>query len=111
MPVMPKNWTFRGSIIQRKNETSPPLRVAGSQGCPPLLIDVTLEYKLDGELTSVDMKQLGTIIRSLGQNPTEADVLDIIDEVDANGDGTLNLPNGGANGDANGDEILTMMQD
>ena len=37
-------------------------------------------------------------MRSLGQNPTESELEDMINEVDADGDGTINFP-----------EFLTMM--
>ena len=49
----------------------------------------------DGEITC---RELGTVMRSLGQNPTEAELLDMIDEVDADGNGTVDFP-----------EFLTMM--
>ena len=49
----------------------------------------------DGTITT---KELGTVMRSLGQNPTEAELLDMIQEVDADGNGTIDFP-----------EFLTMM--
>lgn len=49
----------------------------------------------NGEITS---RELGTVMRSLGYNPTEAELLDMIDEVDANGNGAVDFP-----------EFLTMM--
>ena len=36
----------------------------------------------DGVITS---KELGTVMRTLGQNPTEAEIRDMINEVDADG--------------------------
>ena len=49
----------------------------------------------DGTITT---KELGTVMRSLGQNPTEAELMDMINEVDADGNGTIDFP-----------EFLTMM--
>ena len=49
----------------------------------------------DGTITT---KELGTVMRSLGQNPTEAELQDMINEVNADGNGTIDFP-----------EFLTMM--
>ncbi|ELW54873.1 F-box only protein 47 [Tupaia chinensis] len=49
----------------------------------------------DGTITT---EELGTVMRSLGQNPTEAELQDMINEVDADGNGTIDFP-----------EFLTMM--
>ena len=49
----------------------------------------------DGTITT---KELGTVMRSLGQNPTEAELQDMINEVDADGHGTIDFP-----------EFLTLM--
>merc|ERR1711976_83056 len=49
----------------------------------------------DGTITT---KELGTVMRSLGQNPTEAELQDMINEVDADGNGDIDFP-----------EFLTMM--
>jgi len=52
---------------------------------------------LDGDGT-ITTNELGTVMRSLGQNPTEAELQDMINEVDADGNGTIDFP-----------EFLTMM--
>ncbi|KAH3847978.1 calmodulin-like isoform X2 [Dreissena polymorpha] len=49
----------------------------------------------DGTISS---KELGIVMRSLGQNPTEAELQDMVNEVDADGNGTIDFP-----------EFLTMM--
>lgn len=49
----------------------------------------------DGSITT---KELAIVIRSLGQNPTEADLREMIREVDADGNGAIDFP-----------EFLTMM--
>ena len=42
----------------------------------------------EGKIT---MRELGTIIRSFGTNPTEADLKDIINEVDLDGNGDVDF--------------------
>uniref|UniRef100_M0RCJ6 EF-hand domain-containing protein n=1 Tax=Rattus norvegicus TaxID=10116 RepID=M0RCJ6_RAT len=54
-------------------------------------------FDRDGDQT-VTTKELGMVMGSLGQNPTEAELQDMISEVDADGNGTINFP-----------EFLTMM--
>ncbi|KFX94087.1 hypothetical protein V490_04534 [Pseudogymnoascus sp. VKM F-3557] len=49
----------------------------------------------DGQITT---KELGTVMRSLGQNPSESELQDMINEVDADNNGTIDFP-----------EFLTMM--
>ena len=49
----------------------------------------------DGAITT---RELGTIMHALGQNPTEAELHDMINEVDVDGNGTIDFP-----------EFLTMM--
>ncbi|KAK3093733.1 hypothetical protein FSP39_019382 [Pinctada imbricata] len=49
----------------------------------------------DGNVTT---KELGTVMRSLGQNPTEAELQDMINEMDTDGNGTVDFP-----------EFLTLM--
>ena len=69
--------------------------------CPPRTyaisraINTVLPTDGDGTITT---KELGTVMRSLGQNPTEAELQDMINEVDADGNGTIDFP-----------EFLTMM--
>merc|ERR1711908_229936 len=43
----------------------------------------------DGTITT---KELGTVMRSLSQNPTEAELQDMVNEVDADGNGTIDFP-------------------
>eukprot|EP00475_Leptophrys_vorax_P020849 TRINITY_DN285_c0_g1_i2.p1 TRINITY_DN285_c0_g1~~TRINITY_DN285_c0_g1_i2.p1 ORF type:complete len:151 (-),score=58.84 TRINITY_DN285_c0_g1_i2:47-499(-) len=49
----------------------------------------------DGQITT---RELGTVMRSLGQNPTEAELADMINEVDTDGNGNIDFS-----------EFLTMM--
>ena len=43
----------------------------------------------DGTITT---KELGTVMRVLGQNPTEAELQEMINEVDADGNETIDFP-------------------
>merc|ERR1712080_692029 len=43
----------------------------------------------DGTITT---KELSTVMRSLGQNPTDAEVQDMINEVDVDGSGSVEFP-------------------
>ena len=49
----------------------------------------TDERPLIGVITS---KELGTVMRSLGQNPSESELQDMINEVDADNNGTIDFP-------------------
>ena len=54
-------------------------------------------FDKDGDGTITD-KELGTVMRSLEQNPTEAELQEMISEVDSDGNGILGFP-----------EFLTLM--
>ncbi|KAK9221301.1 hypothetical protein WN944_009727 [Citrus x changshan-huyou] len=51
-----------------------------------------IEMRARGSLWCITTKELGTVMRSLGQNPTEAELQDMINEVDADGNGTIDFP-------------------
>jgi Ca2+-binding EF-hand superfamily protein len=38
---------------------------------------------------TITTKELGTVMRSLGQNPTEAELQDMVNEVDVDGSGSI----------------------
>eukprot|EP00915_Cephaloidophora_sp_WS-2016_P002572 GHVH01003450.1.p1 GENE.GHVH01003450.1~~GHVH01003450.1.p1 ORF type:complete len:151 (+),score=41.48 GHVH01003450.1:52-504(+) len=47
-------------------------------------------FDSDGDGT-ISSKELGTVMRSLGQNPTEAELSDMINEVDVDGSGSIDF--------------------
>jgi len=49
------------------------------------------EFDKDGS-GSISTKELLGVMRSMGQNPTEDEVLELVMEVDLNGDGTIDFP-------------------
>uniref|UniRef100_A0AAY4DC73 Calmodulin 2 n=1 Tax=Denticeps clupeoides TaxID=299321 RepID=A0AAY4DC73_9TELE len=51
---------------------------------PPEFKEAFSLFDKDGDGT-ITTKELGTVMRSLGQNPTEAELQDMINEVDADG--------------------------
>ncbi len=65
-----------------------------------------------GQITT---KELGTVMRSLGQNPSESELQDMINEVDADNNGTIDFPGmstrcrSAATALTTGIEFLTMM--
>ena len=75
--------------------------------CPPVVRDETNAPVYNGVTRTerspftgtITTKELGTVMRSLGQNPTEAELQDMINEVDADGNGTIDFP-----------EFLNLMQ-
>ena len=53
------------------------------------LHSLLIKFALAGQITT---KELGTVMRSLGQNPSESELQDMINEVDADNNGTIDFP-------------------
>jgi Ca2+-binding EF-hand superfamily protein len=54
-----------------------------------ILPTLVLIHGFPGQITT---KELGTVMRSLGQNPSESELQDMINEVDADNNGTIDFP-------------------
>ena len=52
-------------------------------------ISQKIDSSCSGQITT---KELGTVMRSLGQNPSESELQDMINEVDADNNGTIDFP-------------------
>lgn len=62
---------------------------SNSAGLHTFCSTYTDKKPLTGVITS---KELGTVMRSLGQNPSESELQDMINEVDADNNGTIDFP-------------------
>ncbi|CRK36554.1 hypothetical protein BN1708_020047, partial [Verticillium longisporum] len=50
------------------------------------------DVRLNDNAGQITTKELGTVMRSLGQNPSESELQDMINEVDADNNGTIDFP-------------------
>jgi calmodulin len=48
--------------------------------------------KVSNYLGQITTKELGTVMRSLGQNPSESELQDMINEVDSDDNGMIDFP-------------------
>ena len=53
---------------------------------------LTRLHVLNYFLENITTRELGAVMRSLGQNPTETELQDMINEVDTDGSGTIDFP-------------------
>jgi len=101
----PNNFVAKKSNLRGvEASTSPNLEdhllqvTSGQSGADSLTEEQIAEFKeafslfdKDGDGT-ITTEELGTVMRSLGQNPTEAELQDMINEVDGDGNGTIDFP-------------------
>lgn len=58
--------------------------------CTILLI--SKDPNLTNKTGQITTKELGVVMRSLGQNPSESELADMINEVDTDNNGTIDFP-------------------
>jgi Ca2+-binding EF-hand superfamily protein len=64
-----------------------------SHGYHTAALDIEAAADHSGQLLGqITTKELGTVMRSLGQNPSESELQDMINEVDADNNGTIDFP-------------------
>lgn len=61
------------------------------EACIALLRDSFSLFDKDGDGT-ITTKELGTVLRSFGQHPTEEELQDLINGMDSDGSGTIDFP-------------------
>ena len=86
--------TYAGYLLNSTCVPHPPRRAGDEQLTEEQIAEFKEAFSLfdkDGDGT-ITTKELGTVMRSLGQNPTEAELQDMINEVDADGNGTIDFP-------------------
>ena len=99
MPLVCRREQRRGRLVRQLSARCAHADVPRSAcACAQLTEEQIAEFKeafslfdKDGDGT-ITTKELGTVMRSLGQNPTEAELQDMINEVDADGNGTIDFP-------------------
>ncbi|CAO1638113.1 unnamed protein product [Parajaminaea phylloscopi] len=80
-------------VVLRDARTSQPLHLAPPAPFAEQIAEFKEAFSLfdkDGD-GSITVKELGTVMRSLGQNPTEAELQDMVNEVDADGNGSVDF--------------------
>lgn len=60
---------------------------------PKCILSAPEEHRANVDIAGqITTKELGTVMRSLGQNPSESELQDMINEVDADNNGTIDFP-------------------
>lgn len=80
------------SRFRHRVERLPIVESMGSQTGSPTGHAFTEELLMDRKTGQITTKELGTVMRSLGQNPSESELQDMINEVDADNNGTIDFP-------------------
>ncbi|KAK1615319.1 hypothetical protein QYE76_020836 [Lolium multiflorum] len=95
--MWPAAWTAgQGDVASSPTSSWPLIKSAATAPTVrrvylPLSLPLILGSKFQ-LIRCITTKELGTVMRSLGQNPTEPELQGMIDEVDADGNGTIDFP-------------------
>eukprot|EP00096_Caligus_rogercresseyi_P002169 TRINITY_DN1413_c0_g1_i1.p1 TRINITY_DN1413_c0_g1~~TRINITY_DN1413_c0_g1_i1.p1 ORF type:complete len:182 (+),score=59.63 TRINITY_DN1413_c0_g1_i1:122-667(+) len=91
----PKNPLFRKQVCKTCRQPLPKQLELGKTNITQKELDEFSEcfrmFDKDGDGT-IDVKELGAVLRSLGNNPSEEDIEEMIEDADEDGSGSINFP-------------------
>jgi Ca2+-binding EF-hand superfamily protein len=86
-----QGWRWSVTSLLFSTRFARPLYAEALRHAQPLAHTIFFRV-LTSDTGQITTKELGTVMRSLGQNPSESELQDMINEVDADNNGTIDFP-------------------